>query len=240
MIKLLNFCNRRDNLTLDEFGARWFGNHAKLEKNLVKTTPARRIAVSISTGEVLGGKEPSFDAMAELYFANVEDARKSMASAAAEAMRKDRSSFVAESDETGFMVADEYLTAESEGWAAMAADMSKPRTKVVRAIKRKDGLTREQFRDYWLNQHSQLEKTRVVQTLTRRIVATFLTGETIGGAEAPFDGMVSLYYDSIDSAKKHFAGGSQSVMRKDEENFVDLSFEVVRVISQEYLVADKP
>lgn len=239
MIKLLNFYNRHHSLTLDQFRARWLGKHATLEKHLVATTPARSIAVSLSTGEVLGGKEPFFDAMAELYFANVEDARKSMAGAAAEAMRKDRADFIA--NETGFMVTDEHLTAESEGWAAMAADASKPRTKIVRAIKRKEGLTREQFRDYWLNQHSQLEKTRVVQTLTKRIVATFLGGETIGGnTEPPFDGMVSLYYDSIDSAKKHFAGGSQSVMRKDEENFVDLSFEVVRVISQEYCIAYNP
>ncbi len=177
-----------------------------------------------------------FDGMVEIYFDRKEDARLSFSSPPWEALRKQEMNWIDPPGSTGYVFTDEYVTAEGAEWAAIAANSTKPKTKVIRTVKRQTGLTRDQFKDYWLNNHSQLEKTRVVKTLTRRIAATFLTGEVIGGAEPSFDGLASLYYDSIESAKTHFAGGSQSVMRKDEQHFVDLDYTVVRVIAQEYSV----
>jgi hypothetical protein len=59
--------------------------------------------------------------------------------------------------------------------------------KVVRFVKRRKDLTREEFKAYWLNKHSQLEKMVMEKTPMRKIVASFATGELIGGKEPPFD-----------------------------------------------------
>jgi uncharacterized protein (TIGR02118 family) len=239
MIKLMSLVNKRKDLTHEEFKAYWLNNHSQFEKKLVQTTPAKKISTSFATGEVVGGVKPIFDGMVEIYFNNIEDARAAFASPASELMRKDEAKFMDLSEEINRIVTEEYIQGESEIWATMEADTSKPKTKIVRTVKRRTGLTREQFKDYWLHKHVQLEKMRVEKTLVRRILATFLTGEMMGGKDPVYDGMVSLYFDNVDSLKKHFATGSHSVMRKDEGNFVDLSYEVVRVISEEYTTARK-
>lgn len=239
MIKLVSLVKRRKDLTQEEFRAYWLNHHAKIENELVQTTPVTRIVASFATGEVIGGERPLFDGMVELYSENLIDLRAAFQSPSSEMMLKDERNFIDSTEEISRIVTEEYVQAESEGWAALAADVSKAKTKIFRTVKRQKGLTREQFKDYWLHKHSQLEKMRVDKTLVRRILATFLTGEMMGGEEPTFDGMVSLYFDSIDSAKTHFATGTHSVMRKDEQNFVDLSYEVVRTITEEYVTAPK-
>jgi hypothetical protein len=92
-----------------------------------------------------------------------------------------------------------------------------------------------------LNQHGQLEKLIVEKTPVRKIVASFATGELIGGKVLPFDGMVELYFDTINDkdafyeCEMHKSG----MMRKDEVNFADVSETPVRVIMEEYLMAEK-
>jgi uncharacterized protein (TIGR02118 family) len=111
--------------------------------------------------------------------------------------------------------------------------------KVVRFIKRRKDLTQEQFKDYWLKEHSKLEKMVIERTPTRKIVASFATGDMIGGSEPPFDGMVELYYDSIEDMKASFAGDIPSIMLADEKNFVDHSEPPVRAVTEEYLMSER-
>ncbi len=111
--------------------------------------------------------------------------------------------------------------------------------KVVRFVKRRKDLTHEEFKAYWLNKHSQLEKMVMEKTPVRKIVASFATGGMIGGKESPFDGMVELYYDSLEDMRAAFAGDIPAIMRKDEENFVDMSEEPVRVVTEEYVMAER-
>jgi uncharacterized protein (TIGR02118 family) len=111
--------------------------------------------------------------------------------------------------------------------------------KVVRFVKRRKDLTQEQFKQYWLKEHSKLETIVMAKTPVKKIVASFATGEMIGGAEPLFDGMVELYYDSIDDMKNAFGGDIPAMMRKDEENFVDLSEPAVRVVTEEYIMNER-
>ncbi len=111
--------------------------------------------------------------------------------------------------------------------------------KLIRFVKRRKDLTRQQFKDYWLNEHSKLEKVVMEKTPTRKIVASFATGEMIGGKEAPFDGMVELYYDSLEDMKASFGGEIPAMMRKDEQNFVDLSEDPIRVVTEEYIMSER-
>lgn len=111
--------------------------------------------------------------------------------------------------------------------------------KVVRFVKRRKDLTHEQFKAYWLNKHSELEKMVMEKTPMRKIVATFPTGEMIGGKEPPFDGMVELYFDSVEDMRATFASEIPKIMLKDEENFVDLSEKPVRVVTEEHIMGER-
>jgi uncharacterized protein (TIGR02118 family) len=110
--------------------------------------------------------------------------------------------------------------------------------KAVIFIKRRKDLTREQFKEYWLTRHVELEKENVEKNWVRKIVASFaIEDESL--PEPPFDGMVELYFDSIEDMRKDVQGAQREIMYADEENFCDHSEEQVVVITQEYLMAMK-
>jgi uncharacterized protein (TIGR02118 family) len=110
--------------------------------------------------------------------------------------------------------------------------------KAVIFIKRRKDLTREQFKEYWLTHHVELEKENVEKNWVRKIVASFVV-EDSSLPDPPFDGMVELYFDSIEDMKKDVQGAQREIMYADEENFCDHSEEQVVVITQEYLMAVK-
>jgi uncharacterized protein (TIGR02118 family) len=110
--------------------------------------------------------------------------------------------------------------------------------KAVIFIKRRKDLTREQFKEYWLTRHVELEKENVEKNWVRKIVASFaIEDESL--PEPPFDGMVELYFDSVEDMRKDVQGAQREIMYADEENFCDHSEEQVVVITQEYLMAMK-
>ena len=110
--------------------------------------------------------------------------------------------------------------------------------KVVRFVKKRDDITREQFKEYWLTKHSQLERVVLEKSPVKKIVATFATGELISG-ELSFDGFAELYFDSVEDMQTMFASDIPAMMRKDEENFVDMAVEPVRVVTEEYVIGEK-
>lgn len=110
--------------------------------------------------------------------------------------------------------------------------------KAIIFIKRRKDLTREQFKEYWLTEHSKLEKENAEKNWVRKIVASFPV-EDDSLPEPPFDGMVELYFDSIDDMKKDVQGAQREIMQADERNFCDHTEEQVVVVTQEYLMAVK-
>jgi len=54
-------------------------------------------------------------------------------------------------------------------------------------------MTREQFKDYWVNKHSELERKLFACGRIKKIAATFI-GPTLVG-ELSWDGFVELYFD---------------------------------------------
>ncbi|MHB8566203.1 MAG: EthD domain-containing protein [Nitrososphaerales archaeon] len=114
--------------------------------------------------------------------------------------------------------------------------------KVVRFVKRRKDLTREQFKEYWLKQHSKLE-TLPQASPVKKIVATFFTDKSLPpGIEPPFDGIAELYYETIEDVKRPSAERVKQ-MRADESNFVDLSDEpgeeLLRFVTEEHVILDR-
>jgi uncharacterized protein (TIGR02118 family) len=96
--------------------------------------------------------------------------------------------------------------------------------KVVGLVKKRKDMTHAQFKDYWLNQHSKLERASLAKNPVQRIVANFFEENVVG--EAPFDGMVEIYYASIEDMRNQWSSGHDSTMRADEANFCDPDFRI--------------
>ena len=238
MVKILRMVRKAGALTPEQFKRQWLSSHAPFQRQLLESKPIDRILVSFATGEMLGGDRTPFDAMVELYFADMRDLLAIVSSLRSDAAKRSEANFLDLAAELPFLVAEEHAMAHNAAWENAAASRQ-PRTKVVRTIRRRKDFTLGQFKDYWLNQHAKLEKGRTQTTRVKKIVATFPTARLTGveDPDPPFDGMVSLYFDDPDSARQQFAGGSPSVMRNDEANFVDMTVEPVRSITEEYVMA---
>jgi uncharacterized protein (TIGR02118 family) len=121
--------------------------------------------------------------------------------------------------------------------------MSKEISQMVKVAivmyKRKD-LTREQFKNYWLNHHKKLELDSLRRDPVRKIVVSFATDVVMGAKDVPWDALVELYFDSVEDMKKQFAGVRDSIMFEDEKNFIDHSEPRILVLTEEYVIGEKP
>lgn len=173
--------------------------------NAGKSVPIRTI-ISLSTGEVaLGGTTPPFDGMAALYYPTLDAAR------------------AAAKHWPDAVVCDEHLMSQKPDPVT--------KVKIIRTVYRRRDLTHAQFKDYWLKNHAKLEDRVIAESPVQKIVATFAVLDA--GKDPLFDGMVELYFAALPDIRAMFTGPIPAMMRKDEENFVQMDAPAVRLVAEE-------
>lgn len=110
--------------------------------------------------------------------------------------------------------------------------------KIVYCVRRKPGMSVEEFQDYWLGKHGPLVREhaaalnirRYVQTHTAHAGLTEAMVKSRGGPE-PYDGIAELWYDSeadVFAAAKTDAGkAAGKALAEDEAKFIDSDASVV-------------
>lgn len=104
--------------------------------------------------------------------------------------------------------------------------------KLVFCLKRKEGMSRQEFQDYWLNTHGPLVRERAKAIGCRRYVqvhtaTTPLDDALRGSRSAPesYDGVAELWWDSIDdlTAAAGTPEGQKAAQEllSDERNFIE-------------------
>ena len=210
--KVIRMAKRGDK-TPAEFRQEWIEHHRELKR------AANRVVASVATGEVaLGGQEPPFDGMAGIYYSSAEAARATLG----------------DDPKKIEVVCEEQVMSQKVD--ADKLIKSSGQLKVIRTIMRRKDLTQVQFKDYWLKNHAKLEQRVIAESPVLRIVATFAVPPEPGGNEPPFDGMVELYFAAVEEIRALFAGAIPAMMRKDEENFVQMDAPAVRVIAEEFVL----
>ena len=173
---------------------------------------ARKCVITLATGEVaLGGAESQFDGMSAEYFPSADAARAAAAKLSGEIV----------------LACDEHLMSEKPQPVA--------NIKIIRTVYRRHDLTHAQFKDYWLKNHSKLEDRVIAESPVQRIVATFAILEP--GKDPAIDGMVELYFKNAEDIRAMFAGPIPAMMRKDEENFVQMDAPAIRAVCEEQVIS---
>ncbi|HYL90928.1 MAG TPA: EthD domain-containing protein [Burkholderiales bacterium] len=168
----------------------------------------KQAVVTLATGEIaLGGAEAPFDGMSATYFDSALAARAAAAQFSGDIV----------------VACDEHAMGQKPD--------PQTRIKIVRTVYKRRDLTHQQFKDYWLKNHSKLEDRVIAESPVQRIIATFALPEA--GADPAFDGMVELYFASPEDIRAMFAGPIPAMMRKDEENFVQMDAPAIRAVCQE-------
>ena len=94
-------------------------------------------------------------------------------------------------------------------------------TAMVRAhiwLRRKDGMSPEEFKEYWLNNHAPIARDGY-DNLTGYVVN--LVTRVPEGQEAPYDGVAELTWDDRDGMKADFATDASKQSTEDLGNFTD-------------------
>jgi uncharacterized protein (TIGR02118 family) len=115
--------------------------------------------------------------------------------------------------------------------------------KVVYCLRRKPGMSLEEFQKYWLETHAEFGRNipgvkRYVQvhTLTGELQELMAQGHPSGKNE-PFDGMAELWFEEEDlRALPGTEGGLAAVM--DEANFIDFDRSVIFLATEHVIVGD--
>jgi uncharacterized protein (TIGR02118 family) len=107
--------------------------------------------------------------------------------------------------------------------------------KLVFMVRRREGITREEFQRYWKEEHAELVKRhaellrirRYVQTHARDTDLDHAIAESRGSVPSQYDGAAELWWDSIDdlvqAATSEGGQTAQQALLEDERRFIDLA-----------------
>ena len=190
--KVVRMAKRGDKLPR-EFKQEWTDLQSQLKR------ASNKVQVDIATSE-----KPAFDGFATMYFSNAAKAKEILA------------------DHPGRqeVVCEEFLSGEKLD--APKTIKAKDQIKVVRLIIRKKDMSLADFRKYWLTTYAKLEKRLTVETPVLRVAATFALPPEPGANEPYFDAMEEVYLASLEDFNAMLASPIPALMRKEEENFVQL------------------
>lgn len=113
--------------------------------------------------------------------------------------------------------------------------------KVIGLLKRKLGMSHQEFSDYWFSKHAPLGQ-RIVprEALSARYVQNHaLTMK--GGGEAPYDAVAELCFEDAAAMKRWidwYNSDSGKQLRDDELNFMDVSRRLV-IVTDERVMRDE-
>jgi uncharacterized protein (TIGR02118 family) len=107
--------------------------------------------------------------------------------------------------------------------------------KLVFMIRRREGITREEFQRYWKTEHAQLVKRHAELLRIRRYVQTHARDTDLDGVIAgsrgsvprQYDGLAELWWDSLDDLLQAAASdegqAAQQALLEDERRFIDVA-----------------
>ena len=107
--------------------------------------------------------------------------------------------------------------------------------KLVYVVRRKSGMTREEFQQYWREHHGPLVRSVADSLGIRRNVQTHTAYEELnarapgarGQMQPPYDGLVEVWYDDLAELQRRGSSseGQEAVatLIEDEAKFIDFS-----------------
>jgi EthD domain-containing protein len=107
--------------------------------------------------------------------------------------------------------------------------------KIVALIKRRPDLTVEEFRDYYAHRHAPLFR-RAIPPEVSDAITHYVQNHAVAlgstGTDAPYDCVTEIGFDDLDGMRlwsRWYLGDEGTVLRDDEEHFMDVGRRVVIV-----------
>ena len=233
MYKHIALLVRQEGMSHEEFVDYWQENHTPIAKDIEGVVRYHQVLPTEP-------EHAEFDGIAELYFETLEDLHEALGSpgsrdydpskdVAAKA-REDVDNFLAIEERPRFIGEEHVWNDEAEDTDGLYKHSA--------FLVRKEGMSHEEFREYWENNHSPLAKD--IEGVVR-----YHTVYPADPENAEFDGVAELYFETLEDL--HEALGSEgsrdydpskevaAKAREDVNNFLAID-ERPRLIGQEQVV----
>lgn len=230
MIKLAVLLKRRKDLSFEEFDRYWDGTHGDLVVGIPEFTrhvhrySQAHLIDPTYNGEGMAWKRADFDGIAEVWFESIEAMTTAFNEPRfIEIVGPDDEKFI-DRDATAILVTREFEKIPLHG---------SPTIKLSVAIKRRAGMSFDDYDRYWNVQHAEIvtgvpEFTRHVRRYVQSHLVTEYTGAgdtsklTSQWGQAAFDGIAELWFDSIADMVTAFNEPKfLETIAPDDEKFVD-------------------
>jgi uncharacterized protein (TIGR02118 family) len=106
--------------------------------------------------------------------------------------------------------------------------------KLIACLKRKPGVSVEQFQRHWRTQHAEIVAR---QAGLRRYVQNHVAPESYAMGEPVFDGVAEAWFDDVDTMRRLAPTPEYRAVRADEPHFLDVPAMRV-VLTDEFVVLD--
>ncbi|WP_435358346.1 EthD domain-containing protein [Haloarchaeobius sp. DFWS5] len=196
MYKHIALLVRKDDMSHDEFVDYWQHNHTPIAKDIEGV-------VRYQTVLPADPENTEFDGLAELYFETLDDLHEALGSEGSRDYDPTREiAAKARDDVDNFLdvEARPRFIGEEKVWKDEVDGDTDGLWKHSAFLVRKDGMSHEEFRDYWENNHSPLAKD--IEGVVR-----YQTVYPADPENTEFDGVAELYFETLDDL--HEALGSE-------------------------------
>jgi len=206
MIRAVTYLKRRPGMPVEEFQTYWRTKHPEVVKKL----PGLRRYVQSHTRR--GGyekREPAYDGIAEVWFDDTKALRALRETTEMAAVQADEVRFI-DRITMGLIITDDHVIKEGQISPGMA--------KGIGFVKRKPGMSIEDFQRHWREVHGPLGTTvpgirRYEQCHTR--LAAYGSGR-----EPKWDGISIIWFDGSESLRAALQSPEFRSAQKDDPNFI--------------------
>jgi len=210
MTKLFFLCRRRAELTHEQYVQRLLGGHVPLA--LAHHPTLRRYVVNVVDGT--RGPAPPLDSIGMLWFDSLADYRERLYDSAAgeRTIAADVASFLSAADAYATTEHVQRAPAEAPSVGATAG------VKLVVALARAPGQSREEFLRHWLERHVPLALEH--HGMSRYV--TSVVDERLGSASPPYDGFAEIQFASADDLERrlYLSAEGKTAIERDVGRFL--------------------
>jgi len=219
MLKACTLFRRKAGQTVDEYQGYWKTGHVPFIKAM---QPVRKYVQNHPFA--VNGKEPAYDGLVELWVDDTETLKAMGKSPEYATVVEDEKNFVDRSS-IELTLTDEHVIKDGPVPAGAI--------KQVVLLKRKPGMSPQDFQDYWLNKHAPLVGNppgliRYTQSHAR------LSGYR-DGREPPWDGIGTMLFASMEAMQEARKVPGQDAVKADAANFADTG-KIVSFLTREHVM----
>jgi uncharacterized protein (TIGR02118 family) len=206
MIKAIYFIKRKPGMSLEDFRKYWLEEHAPL---VLKVPGLVKYVQSHTMDHGYREHEPIYDGIAELWYENLDDMRKTAGTALSRDTMADNEKYV-DLSKFGFILTKERIQKENP------VEPNAP--KMVAFAKKRPDLSFEAFQSHWNTIHGKLG--RAVPGARRYVQCHPIPSSYANGRMPLYDGVAEVWFDSEEAMRSGPQTPEYKAVIADEPNFL--------------------